>query len=248
MTCLTRLIIAVTAVFDHAVPFLYTGNRMFIGIVCLAAVAAIVILYAKFNRARIFSNYRYVRFLYLWLYSVIPVIIIYTLYFTAVHFYIRYFAPLSVIFIPVLVLVFLSISSSFKNKYIKLLLPAASFLLFFVYAFFFFHSGNTGWSRTISAGYIYNSHLESKRIGAFQSGVTGYFNSNVFNLDGKIDHEALNYLRNKKIDVYIDSMKIDYISDWPQYLEFIDSSYLAKNWKLVTDAPQDSSLYYERIK
>jgi hypothetical protein len=245
---LTRLIIAATAVFDNAVPFLYTGNRMLMGIVCLVVIAAIVILYGKYSRARIFSNYRYVRFLYFWLYSIIPVIIIYTLYFTAVHFYIRYFAPLSVVFIPVLVLAFLSIGSSFKRKYIKLILPLASVLLFFVYAFFFFHSGNTGWSRTISAGYIYNSHLESRRIGAFQSGVVGYFNSNVFNLDGKIDHEALEYLREKKIDVYIDSMKIDYISDWPLYLNYINSVYLSKNWQQVSGAPQDSSLYYERFK
>lgn len=245
---ITRLIIAATAISDHTVPFLYTANRMLIGLVCLITLAVIAFLYRKYGRVRVFSNYRYARFLFYWLYSIIPVTIIYTLYFTAVHFYIRYFAPLSVIFIPVLVLVFISIISSFKNIFTKLVLPAASVLLFFIYSFFFFHSGNTGWSRTISAGYIYNSHLESKRIGVFQSGVVGYFNRNVFNLDGKIDHEALNYLRDKKIDKYIDSMKIDYISDWPLYMNYIDSTYMKNNWEPVTDAPQDSSLYYTRIK
>lgn len=243
---LTRLIIAVTAVLDHAVPFLYTANRMLIGFICLIALAATAFLYRKYGRVRVFSNYRYTRFLFFWLYSIFPVALIYTLYFTAVHFYIRYFAPLSVIFLPVLVLVFISISSSFKNMFVKLILPVSAVLLFVVYSFFFFHSGNTGWSRTISAGYIYNSHLESKRIGAFQSGSVGYFNSNVFNLDGKIDHEALNYLKEKKIDIYIDSMKIDYISDWPLYLNYIDPGYLSKNWQLVSGTPIDSSLYYIR--
>ena len=74
----------------------------------------------------------------------------------------------------------------------------------------------------------------------------GYFNNNVINLDGKIDHNALKYLKENKIHEYIELMNIDYITDWPLYLNFIDSTYFAKNWTKISNTSQDSSLYYIR--
>jgi hypothetical protein len=245
---LTRLIIALTAIFDHSVPYLYTANRMILGVLCLLVLLTVVLCYVKFNKVRIAFESKQVKFLFYWLISLIPVIIIYVLYFTAVHFYIRYFAPLAVMFTPLLVIVLYSVCLSLKNRFFQIAPVILSILSFFIYSLYFFHSGHTGWSRTISAGYIYNSKLQSKKIGAFQSGVIGYFNSNVFNLDGKIDHEALRYLNEKRIDKYIDTMKIDFLNDWPLYLNNIDSNYLFNNWSIVSGTPQDSSLYYIRIK
>ena len=68
------------------------------------------------------------------------------------------------------------------------------------------HLGKVGNGHSITAGYIQLNFQSNKdRIGAFQSGVIGYFNNNVINLDGKLDHNALKaLLRNKdKNDVFV---------------------------------------------
>ena len=115
---------------------------------------------------------------------------------------------------------------------------------FFGYSFYFYHTGITGWSRSVSAGYLQNEHFKNKKIGAFQSGVTGYFNENVVNLDGKIDYSALKYIKQNEIDKYIEQQKIDVISDWQMYINFINPQYLKSNWKQLENTPPDSSLYF----
>jgi hypothetical protein len=243
----TRVIISIIALLDQSVPFVYTGNKMLMGALCVLIWGLILFLNKRLKVRSVFTKSKQLQIILYWLYSIIPLVIIYTVFFTSIHFYLRYFAPLAVIFIPLLTIEFANLFSNKKLRLIKYLPVAVAFVSFFTYSYVFYHTGSTGWSKSISAGYVYNSHLESKRIGAFQSGVMGYFNSNVFNLDGKIDHNALKYVKENKIHEYIDTMNIDYLTDWPLYLNFIDSSYFAQNWRRISGTPQDSSLYYERI-
>jgi len=71
------------------------------------------------------------------------------------------------------------------------------------------------------------------KIGAFQSGVIGFFNQNVVNLDGKIDFKALEYLKKHQINRYIDNENISVLIDWPGYFQRnIDSKYLNDKWQL----------------
>jgi hypothetical protein len=59
------------------------------------------------------------------------------------------------------------------------------------------------------ARFIKKHFEDTRRIGLFQSGKAGFFNENVLNLDGKMDHIVGNYALNGKLERFIDSMKID---------------------------------------
>ena len=242
---LSRIFLIINAVSDHAVPFIYTANRIAGGAVCLL-IACIFILYSL--RKKIFSKANFNSnsdILIYWLIAYLSFTLFYGLTSTAIHFYIRYLAPLAVIFIPVAasaVNALIENSGRYKLKFSIIILL---FLIsFFGYAFYFYHTGNTGWSRTISAGYLQDEQFKNKKIGAFQSGVTGYFNENVINLDGKIDYSALKYIKQNEIDKYIEQQKIDVISDWQMYIDFINPLYLKSNWKQLENTPPDSSLYF----
>ena len=56
------------------------------------------------------------------------------------------------------------------------------------------HAGRVGNTHAVSAGYIANNFNSQEFIGSFQSGVIGFFNDNVINLDGKLDHKSLRAL------------------------------------------------------
>ena len=56
-------------------------------------------------------------------------------------------------------------------------------------------------------------------IGGFQTGILGYYLERPFHgLDGKINDDALEALRAKRIDIYIREHGIDYLADWPWIL------------------------------
>jgi hypothetical protein len=243
----SRIFLIVNAIADHAVPFIYTTNRIIGGAVCLL-IALIFIFYSI--RKKIFGkiNFKsYTQVLIFWLFAFLPFAVFYGLTSTAIHFYIRYLSPLVVIFIPVAAVslnALIENSGAYKLKFsIIILLFLVSF---FGYSFYFYHTGNTGWSRSISAGYLQGEQFKDKKIGAFQSGVTGFFNENVVNLDGKIDYSALKYIKQNEIDKYIEQQKIDVISDWQMYIDFINPQYLKTNWKPLENPPSDSSFYFIR--
>ena len=58
----------------------------------------------------------------------------------------------------------------------------------------------------------------SSRIGAFQSGTLGYFCSNVVNLDGKNNPEALRAMITGTGLEFIKDQKIDFVVDWPSQI------------------------------
>jgi hypothetical protein len=65
-------------------------------------------------------------------------------------------------------------------------------------------------------------------VGAFQSGVVGFFHENTVNLDGKMDHQALEAWRSDEIGRYIDSEKVTVLVEWRSVLEQnLSKEYLA---------------------
>lgn len=104
-------------------------------------------------------------------------------------------------------------------------------LLFFIQAYISFHSCVIGNSHSVSAGFINKHFSEVKKVGAFQSGVIGYFNKNVINLDGKVNHYALISLKNNKLEDYIEVEGIEVLVDWKDLIfEVLNIDYLKINW------------------
>lgn len=227
-----RFLAMLVALNENFTPWIYTGAR---NIIVLSALVSLVLLALIFRKSIIFTI-NYIKstscksILYNWIISILILILIYTIFFWATHFYYRYSSPISIFIIVFLGIV---ISKDFETKNNLLFKSFGLFviILFFVQAYASLHTGVIGNTHSVSAGFIKKNFSEVKKIGAFQSGVIGYFNSNVYNLDGKIDNNALMAIKNKRMHNYIEDQGIDVLVDWPSYIyNNIDSNYLKINW------------------
>jgi len=78
------------------------------------------------------------------------------------------------------------------------------------------------------ARYIETNIPAKETIGAFNTGIYQYYTENhdVINLDGVINPEAHEAMKNRDIEGYILRKGIDYIADPPKYVEGLDRSIL----------------------
>ncbi len=69
------------------------------------------------------------------------------------------------------------------------------------------------------ARWIAASVRQPQKVGMFQSGTTGFLSPGiVVNLDGKVNVGALRATQEGRIPAYVDSMRFDYLIDWPEYM------------------------------
>lgn len=210
----------ILAVVSHLSVVLAPG-RSFLAFGSFGLVACVSLFIAKRKRARVAlsgiaadSVFRYFTI------SVFILCIIYPVVFWASHFYFRYTSPLVLIAIPALSVV---IASCFRQRWILLLLLASA-LLFAGQAYGSFHSKSIGNNHSVTAGFVASQFNGANyRVGAFQSGVIGYFNENTINLDGKLDPEALKYLRSESIQKYVNIKDINVIVDWESGVDRVHS-------------------------
>jgi hypothetical protein len=108
---------------------------------------------------------------------------------------------------------------------------------------------HTGWSHTeqaVLAGIVQREHA-TRPVGAFQSGVIGFFNENVVNLDGKMNSAALRHIRTGALGRYIEETDVRVIVDWIEQFEFYlhspeDSAFLEARFacsKLAVGIPRN---------
>jgi hypothetical protein len=144
--------------------------------------------------------------------------VVYIVFFWAAHFYARYTAPL-------LILATLATACALASIPSRLRAPALAAFTLVVLAlnavalWRSLHSGGIGDGHSVTAGYVSREIPKDARVGAFQSGVTGYYNENVINLDGKVNHAALVAMREKRVEEYLDAAQITYVLDWRGVLE-----------------------------
>lgn len=138
---------------------------------------------------------------------------LYFTFFWAAHFYPRYTAPLTILSLLVLGAAIARLPLRVRR--------AATLAAFVVFAcanawaaWNTHHRGGIGDGHSVAAGYVARNLPKESRVGAFQSGVVGFYNENVINLDGKVNVEALAAIRTKQIEEYLDRARIDYVIDW----------------------------------
>jgi len=166
----------------------------------------------------------------IWLIAISILIIIYITMFRATHFYMRYSSPLV---IPVVVAMAILISKRVAESKILFFTITTIFVVSFLgWAYLSLHTGRIGVSFPVTAGFI-QEYYSGKKVGAFQSGVIGFFNPNVINLDGKVNQTALDYTAQDKIHEYIDNEQIDILIDWQGiiYSEIKDTQWLKQHWE-----------------
>ncbi|WP_069470413.1 hypothetical protein [Candidatus Marithrix sp. Canyon 246] len=238
------------AIIEHMTPWMYTGGLTTLSVIAFISLIGLI-AWVQHQNGESSSNFSemkpYRRLWYSWLFSMSTLVLIYPFFFAATHFYARYSAP---IIILLLTLIVIMVSGKVKNKSIQfktgilLILP----ICFFVWAFLSLHTGRIGNSHSITAKFIYEEFSPLVKVGAFQSGVIGFFNSNVVNLDGKIDFDALKYLEKGELKRYLDIEQISVIVDWPGYIYgVLGKEYLDKSWKpCPKEIPNGVSLCFVR--
>ena len=155
-------------------------------------------------------------------------IVVYPIFFWVVWFYPRYFAPVLVVWIPVLAL-FLAGQSLTRRFPVALALLLLA--IFCVEDFRSLHTGRIASNHIISAGYV-RKFYPTARVGAFQSGAFGFFDPNVVNLDGKMNDDVLRADKTDELDTYLDRSGVDVLIDWePLMRHHLPASYMAAKWK-----------------
>lgn len=143
---------------------------------------------------------------------------VYLAFFWAAHFYARYTAPLTIL---ALIVTGAAVARLPENA--RRILTTGAFALLLAAnawaAWDTHHRGGISDGHSVAAGYVARHLPKDARVGAFQSGVVGFYNENVINLDGKVNVEALKALRAKQIEEYLDRARIDYVIDWEGVIE-----------------------------
>jgi hypothetical protein len=180
-----------------------------------------------------------------WLVGATTLIFIYVVFFWSGHFYQRYSAP---IVVPLTAIIAMTVAERIRliSKAFQVIILYTLPVCFFGSAFINLHTGRTGNGHSVTAGFVKN-YFSSVKVGAFQSGVIGYFNSNVINLDGKVNQMALDYKTNK-LHFYIDSEKINVLVEWRDFLySSLDSDWLISNWDMCEEqVPNGASICLQR--
>lgn len=150
----------------------------------------------------------------------------YVVFFNSEHFFARYMAPVSVLTIPVLAWALAGVAVRPAGRLLIVMLPA----LFVVTAAVTMHTGRIGNVHALTAGFIERDLPPGARIGAFQSGVIGYFNETVINLDGKVNAASLGMAGGGR-EAYIDRADIQYLVEWRGILlGGLDGAWLMAQW------------------
>lgn len=235
-----RIDISTKALVSHSVSIFTIGREfLFLGSLSLLCIYILLILLSKSVRIKISHLFKNDIF-YAFFASFIILFLTYFISSDAKHFYYRYFTPFVILSIPLLGISIAEIYT-FKKIYIYLF----SLSLFTMQTIGSLHAGRVGNTHAVSAGYIANNFNSQEFIvGSFQSGVIGFFNDNVINLDGKLDHKSLRALsvskKNKNFDElinYINLRNINVIIDWNGYVENCFRKLIeSPDWEYCKDA------------
>ena len=222
------------AIMEHMTPNITTGNKEFALVVVF--IITIILTYKYLYDKKIFYQLDKdnIKIFKSWSIGILSLLFAYFLYSTAYYFYVRYTAPLLIIILPLLAIL-LAIKLKGISKKIFQVGFVVAVVIFFIQAILYFHSGRLAEQQSLRMSYIENHFNNMAIIGCFQSGVTGYYDSNVYNLDGKMDHVVTKYISSGNLARFIDSTGINVIIDWNEIVDWFDinclkNSYLKNNW------------------
>jgi hypothetical protein len=210
LTLLPRCLRMVSAVLGHLVPWSYAGMSSVSTVVGVVSIVFLIWLLRERCTGFLSKNTQMAAAAQVWVPAFAVLVVIYVIFFNATHFYYRYTSIIAVLSIP-MVAALLAITPQVRRY--AAAVPVIVMVCFVAWTYGALHTGRIGNSQTIVAGYIHE-HYPDARVGAFQSGVVGFFNSNVQNLDGKLNRPALEAERHNRLPEFLDEQKVDVIADW----------------------------------
>ncbi len=236
------------AILGHLTPWMYlNGGIMAVPALITLAAAGLFFISRAVRKAWRVSFTGENRFFVTWAISILPLIMIYVVFFWATHFYDRYTAPLLTISLP-LIAALMAAWLSGRSRWLARAVVAGLVIAFFGWSYASLHTGRIGNSHSVTAGYIQQYFPAPTRVGVFQSGVIGFYNPNVINLDGKVNQAALDATAAGRMEQYLDEQAITVLIDWPSYLrKGVKEDYLKANWLPCEHVvPGGATLCYQR--
>lgn len=238
------------AVLINTMPFSWTADKVINGwtgvIIRLIMLGGILYFIRKFYQsAHLSGNPRSKIFLTSLVISLIIITGWYLFTTWAIYFYARYFI---LILIPgtVLMAYFFKILSD-KKKIIFASFISLIFILSVIFiSMMYFKSGYSGSTfLTEQLPLVKKNVPETEIVAAAQTGTLGFFRSNVVNLDGKVNADAIRY-RNNMTD-YLNLRKINWFCDWRMGVDrFLGKNPESKGWRLV-DSSKFFLLYHKEV-
>ena len=241
----------IRSLISHFVPWIYSRPSILLSFVAVFILLLIFYALIRNRNTRTFavSVIKTQVIFQNWCLGLLVIVAVYLIAFEAVHFYTRYTAPIQVVLIPLgsAILAFFFTNTKGKKMFATLLLLPC---LFLIWSLITLHTGVITNSQAVLAGYVMNEFPSQVKVGAFQSGVAGYFNSNVVNLDGKMNRDALEAEKNGKLADYIDEENITVLVDWPEVInKKLPAQYIQDNWKSCKRiVPDGKSICLVRIQ
>lgn len=220
------------AVISHLAPWSFAASKNWqTDIAALLSVALIVALILKTRgKQEVLHDPDTLRMTVLpWFLVSLLLSAIYYLFFWSSHFYSRYSAPIVITAVPMLAIGFCKVRPALDERSC-IALAAVLCFVFCIWDVGAFHRGRIYSSQVLSASYVHNWYPKA-RVGAFQSGVLGYYDPNVENLDGKLNQGALMAAQVHELPAFIDKEGIDVMIDWPSYLASLPKAYRSTEWQ-----------------
>lgn len=157
-------------------------------------------------------------------------LVYYIFFFSAPHFLPRYYHPIRLLWVLLfclsLPIIGKSIEASYREQrklFYAFGIPLALLVLAFNADRYIYNFTVTRYNELYEAG-VWASQHPDKRIGMYQSGTATFVSSNVTNLDGKVNPEAIRAFRTTGIGVWLAEQKFDYLADVSTIIdELIDS-------------------------
>ncbi len=218
------------ALLNPVVPFFYTGLTNTL-IFYFPSVIIVTILMKSFfeEKFKIFDMDK-LTMMFIWGFSILLLIGVYLILASVPYFFLRYFSPLYVVSIPILAITLSKYFDQKKAAFLKILVMI-SISLFIINSFGGLFYKKPTISLATRLGVLQDEFFRNKKIGMFQSGIGGYYFDNVLNLDGKVNHYALQYTKRGELGKYLDSVGVEVLLDWQEYFSILDKEYLDKNWE-----------------
>lgn len=218
------------ALLNPAVPFFYTGMTNTL-IFYIPSVIIVTILIRSFVKERFnLFNKDKMSVMFMWGLSLLLLSCVYFIFAAVPYFYPRYFAPLYVISVPILANILSNYFDKKKDSSLKILIVISVALFTLNSVAGLFYKKSTA-SLAARLEVLQNEFNKNKKIGMFQSGIGGYYFDNILNLDGKVNHYALQYTKRGELEKYLDSAGVEILIDWQEYFSLLDKKYLDKNWE-----------------
>lgn len=209
----TRLKALSLALMQHLTPDIYSGNKNIILVFIFLGTTAVVYFFLADKKPLGFLKSLNGNMFLSWAAGIIFLITLYVLFSYASYFYLRYTTPLLVIILPLFTVLLARKISGGKERWIR-----AIYLLFvcmfLIQAVLYFHSGKLGVHQSLRVNYIKTHFNSEASVGCFQSGVTGFYDANVYNLDGKMDAVVHRYLAAGNLPEFLDSTGINVLIEW----------------------------------